>query len=122
MQRERRKTFRVQWNYPATIYDLERGLARTCILSNFSNGGAEITGILARTIPDLFMLEITRVDVRKSRVLWRTDHALGVKFIDRVTSKDAPNSGHGTQDHGDAHQQTDRRGEAAFILEKTRPG
>ena len=94
MRRERRKNFRVEWNFPATIYDLERNLARTCILSNVSNGGAEITGVLARTVPDEFMLQITQADVRKSRVVWRTDNALGVKFIKRV----APNHGTGTQE------------------------
>jgi hypothetical protein len=100
MRRERRKNFRVEWNSPATIYDLERRLARPCILSNFSNGGAQITGVRASTIPDEFMLQITRDDgrTRKCRVLWRTDDTVGVEFTDRVTSADAPNPAHWTQE------------------------
>ena len=73
MRRERRKNFRVEWNFPATFHDLGRNLVRPCILSNFSNGGAEITGVRADTIPDVFMLQITREDgrTRKCRVTWR---------------------------------------------------
>jgi hypothetical protein len=88
MRRERRKNFRVEWNSLATIDDLERHLARPCILSNFSNGGAEITGVRARTIPDEFMLQITRDDSRKCRVLWRTDDSLGVEFTERLISEE----------------------------------
>jgi hypothetical protein len=80
MPRERRKNFRVEWNSPATIHDSERNLGRPCILSSFSNGGAQITGVRANTIPDEFALQITRDDVRKCRVIWRTDDTLGVRF------------------------------------------
>jgi PilZ domain len=96
MRRERRKSFRVEWNSPATIYHGQ--LARPCILSNFSNGGAEITGVRANTIPDEFMLQITRDDGRKCRVLWRTDDTLKVEFTGRLTSEDALNSEHRTQE------------------------
>jgi hypothetical protein len=88
MQRERRSNFRVQWNSPATIYDAQRHLDRPCILSNFSNGGAEITGVRAATIPDEFMLQITRNDIRKCRVIWRRDDTLGAEFTSLVRSKD----------------------------------
>jgi PilZ domain-containing protein len=84
MGRNRRKTFRVEWNLPAIIYDLDRKLDRPCILSNFSNGGAQITGIRANTIPDEFILQIGRGDRRKCRVLWRTDDTLGAEFADCV--------------------------------------
>jgi hypothetical protein len=80
MPRERRKNVRIEWNSPATIHDSERNLARPCILSSFSNGGAQITGVRANTIPDEFVLQITRDDVRKCRVIWRTDDTLGVRF------------------------------------------
>jgi len=98
MRRERRKSFRVEWNSPATIHDSQRHLDRPCILSNFSNGGAEITGVRAATIPDEFMLQITCDDSRKCRVLWRTDDTLGVEFTDRDRSAAAPNSGQRTQE------------------------
>jgi hypothetical protein len=90
MQRERRKHFRVEWNFPATFHDLERDLVRPCILSNFSNSGAEITGVRAGTVPDVFMLQITREvnRTRKCRVIWRTDDTIGVEFMDCVTNSD----------------------------------
>jgi hypothetical protein len=88
MQRERRRNFRVQWNSPATIHDPQRHLDRPCILSNFSNGGAEIMGVRAATIPDDFILQITQNDIRKCRVIWRTDDALGAEFTNRLASED----------------------------------
>src|SRR5271169_873667 len=89
MPRERRKNFRVEWNCPATIHDSERNLARPCILSSFSNGGAQITGVQAGTIPDELVLQITR-DGRRCRVTWRTDDTLGVEFTDWVASANKP--------------------------------
>src|SRR5271170_1473644 len=87
MQRDRRSNFRVAWNLPATIHDPQRHLDRPCILSNFSNGGAQITGVRAATIPDEFMLQITRDDVRNCRTLWRTDDTLGVEFTGVALAK-----------------------------------
>ena len=84
-RRERRKNFRVEWNSLATIYHGE--FARACILSNFSNGGARITGVRAETFPDEFMLRLTpHGRMHKCRVLWRTDDTLGVEFTDRDRS------------------------------------
>jgi hypothetical protein len=87
MSNERRRNFRVEWNSPATIHDPDRNMARPCILSNFSNTGAKITGVRAGTIPDEFMLRITggRGRIRKCRVLWRSDDTVGVEFTDDVT-------------------------------------
>jgi hypothetical protein len=90
MRRERRKYVRVEWNSPATIYDGQ--LPRPCIVSNFSNGGAKIVGVKAITIPDEFMLRITpgHGRIRKCRVLWRSDDAIRVQFIDRIVSTKEP--------------------------------
>jgi hypothetical protein len=85
MRSERRKSFRVDWNAPATIYDLERRLARPCVLSNFSNTGAKITGVRPNTMPDEFILRITNDRIHKCHVLWRSDDAIGVRFTARVT-------------------------------------
>jgi hypothetical protein len=80
---ERRKNFRVDWNVPATIYDVDRHLERPCVLSDLSNGGAKLTGVRASTIPDEFRLRTPLGDRRACRVVWRTENALGVKFTDR---------------------------------------
>src|SRR6266853_903905 len=84
MRRERRNNFRVEWNSPATIYDLDRQLVRPCILSDFSNGGAKITGLRASTIPDEFLLRFPHGHgrARKCRVIWRTDDKVGIEFTD----------------------------------------
>ena len=89
-ERERRKHFRVEWNSPATIYDGQ--LPRCCIVSNFSNGGAKIVGVNATTIPDEFMLRITpgHGRIHKCRVLWRSDDAMRVQFIDRIATAEEP--------------------------------
>lgn len=79
---ERRKNFRVIWNLPATIYDVDRHLERPCILSDLSDGGARLSGVRANTIPDEFRLR-TPVGARRScQVVWRTDSEIGVKFTD----------------------------------------
>lgn len=90
MGRERRKTFRVEWNSPATI--LDGTLTRRCILVNFSNGGARITGLRGDTVPDEFTLRITRGRgrTRKCRVLWRTEDTVGVEFVGCVESAEEP--------------------------------
>jgi hypothetical protein len=82
LRRDRRKNFRVEWNLPATIYDADRHLERPCILSNMSNGGANLTGIRASTIPDEFRLRTPLGERRRCRVVWRTENSLGVQFTD----------------------------------------
>jgi hypothetical protein len=88
MRRDRRKGFRVEWHSPGTIYDGK--LARTCIVSNFSNGGAKISGVLTDTIPDEFALRITSRDdrIRRCRVRWRSDDALGIEFTDGAATSE----------------------------------
>jgi PilZ domain len=93
MRRERRKNFRVEWNSPATIYGLDRHSPRHCILSNFSNGGAKISGVRASTIPDEFKVRIPHGHgrSRKCRVIWHSDDTLGIEFTDRIKSAKKPN-------------------------------
>ena len=98
MARDRRENFWLEWNCLATIHDSERHLARPCILSSFSNGGAQITGVRASTIPDEFVLQITRGDGRVCRVIWRTDDALGVEFINQMMLANEPTLEGNTQE------------------------
>jgi hypothetical protein len=88
----RRKDFRVEWNLPATIYDVGRHLERPCILVDLSNGGAKIAAIRSHTIPDEFRLRTPLGDRRSCRVIWRTEDMLGVEFTDLVDGEDS--SGH----------------------------
>jgi hypothetical protein len=92
MRRERRKNFRVEWNSRAAI---DYGtITRSCVLVNFSNGGARIAGVRASTIPDEFTLRITggHGGDLKCRVLARSVDSLRVKFIDRFRSRAASNA------------------------------
>ncbi len=80
---DRRKTFRIEWNSPAKMYDREGRFPRECIVSNFSNGGAKITGVEVAAIPDEFTLRITpHSRPHKCRVAWRSKDSLGVAFMD----------------------------------------
>jgi hypothetical protein len=82
---ERRKSFRVEWNSPARIYDCDDRFARPCVVSNFSNGGAKIVGIEPATVPDEFILRITpHSPAHKCHVTWRSKEGLGVEFVDNA--------------------------------------
>src|SRR5580700_8967427 len=92
MRRERRKSVRVEWNSRAAI---DYGpVTRPCVLVNFSNGGARIAGVRARSIPDEFTLRITgsHGGRQKCRVLSRSVDSLRVKFIDRFNGRVASNA------------------------------
>jgi hypothetical protein len=80
MTRERRKTFRVEWNSPATIYEIDGSSPRPCIVRDFSNVGAKVTGVNPAAVPDESILRITpRGCPRKCRVLCRSSPTLGGK-------------------------------------------
>ena len=78
------------------ICDTEGGSERPCILSNFSNAGAKITGVRPATIPDEFLLRITpHGRIGKCRMLWRSSSAstLGAVFTDLFSSVEEPHTG-----------------------------
>lgn len=84
MARERRKNIRVQWNSSAMIHLHEGDRGSSCIVSDFSNGGAKISDVNPSAIPDQFILRmIGGLKPRKCHVLWRSAEALGVEFLDR---------------------------------------
>jgi hypothetical protein len=88
--RDRRKTFRIEWNSPAKMYVCDGRFARECIVSNFSNGGAKIVGVEVATVPDEFMLCITpHSRPHRCRVAWRSKDSLGVAFADTVNDAGA---------------------------------
>jgi hypothetical protein len=79
--REHRKNFRVEWNSAGKIYDRNGRFAQLCIVSNFSNGGARITGVEPGTVPDEFILRISpHGRAHECHVSWRSKHGLGVEF------------------------------------------
>ncbi|HET9902795.1 MAG TPA: PilZ domain-containing protein [Xanthobacteraceae bacterium] len=93
MSRERRRSFRVQWESPAYV-ELKDGRGRiSCIVNNLSNGGARIT--CAEPLPDEFILKLTpgRGHPRECRVVWRRNQDLGVQFVDRLWDPPLPARG-----------------------------
>ena len=79
--RERRKNFRVEWNSPGKMYHRNGRFARLCIVSNFSNGGARITGVEPGTVPDKFILRIfPHGRTRECHVTRRSKDGLEVEF------------------------------------------
>jgi hypothetical protein len=91
MAAERRKNFRVEWHSQAMIYDCDSDWAGTCILADFSNGGAKIKGVTVSTVPDHFLLRAVGLrKTHKCHVLWRTADAVGVEFMDRPSSPEKP--------------------------------
>jgi PilZ domain len=91
MVQERRKSFRVDWNAAALVYDCKGGWGYPCVIKDLSSGGAKITGVIIESLPDEFMLRISRArGSRKCRVLWRDADKLGVEFIEHFASADEP--------------------------------
>jgi hypothetical protein len=79
--RERRKNFRVEWNSPGKIYHRNGRFAGLCIVSNFSNRGARITGVEPGTVPDEFILRIfPHGRTHECHVTWHSKDGLGVEF------------------------------------------
>jgi hypothetical protein len=82
--RERRKNFRVEWNSPGKIYDRNGRCAGSCIVSNFSNGGAKIAGVEPSKIPDEFILVISSHSrPHECHVTRRSKEDLAVEFTGR---------------------------------------
>ncbi|MBV8766637.1 MAG: PilZ domain-containing protein [Hyphomicrobiales bacterium] len=81
MRSERRKNYRVQWHAWTMISACDGDWSCPCVLSDFSNGGAKLSGLNVRHIPDEFILRMARgVRPRHCRVLWRSADAVGVEF------------------------------------------
>ena len=83
MQDERRSNFRVEWNGEATIAVKGRVVC-SCIVSNFSNGGAKLSKVDANAkLPDLFYVQLFDQEApRLCRVTWRRGDEIGIQFAD----------------------------------------
>ena len=93
MVHERRKSFRVDWNASALVYDCNGEWGHPCLIKDLSTGGAKITGVIVENIPNEFMLRISRArGSRKCRVLWRDADRIGVEFIEHFATADDPNA------------------------------
>src|ERR1700722_11040442 len=92
MRTERRKNYRIQWHSRAMISSCDGDWSSPCVLSDFSNGGAKISGPSVRHGPAQFFLRMGRgVRPRNCRVLWRSADAIGVAFTDAALSAEDMN-------------------------------
>ena len=82
-RRERRRTFRVEWNTAARIRYHGSRTTLPCVVHNLSNTGARITAPNVASMPDEFILLLSsRGDrMRDCRIIWRTKFELGVEFV-----------------------------------------
>jgi hypothetical protein len=86
MPRQRRKNSRVECNFPATIQDVSLQRVGLSSVSDLSDRGVRIKGVLALAIPDEFVLRLSG-RARQCRVRWRLAFALGAEFTDCVTKE-----------------------------------
>jgi hypothetical protein len=63
MLKERRRNFRVEWNSAGKIVVNGRTIC-SCIISNLSNGGANISEVVSTEIPDRFDLHFPEIIAR----------------------------------------------------------
>ena len=61
----------------------------------------KIVGVTATTIPDEFMLRITpgHGRIHKCRVLWCSDDAMRVQFVDRIATAKEPDLAYTVREH-----------------------
>lgn len=81
MHNDKRKAVRRPIHYTAWIAQKDQPL-HGCVLSDISDKGARLAVENVESIPDEFMLFLSRRGSprRKCRVAWRTDEQIGVKF------------------------------------------
>ena len=84
MGEERRQHQRVEWISSGSILTKKGRSERPCTVYNLSNGGAKLSGIMAETLPNTFMLRLLPQNglVKKCRVIWRTKHEVGIEFLE----------------------------------------
>jgi hypothetical protein len=92
MSDERRQYLRVEWLSSGTIVIGPGRSERPCTVNNLSNGGAMLSGIMAKTLPDEFglRLSMSRGSARKCRVIWRAKHEVGIEFKEPFPTLGAP--------------------------------
>ena len=82
MSSDRRVNLRRSWIMPGTVTN-PGNPDQACIISDFSNDGAKLHVRAAVLVPNEFTLRFSpeRGPPRDCRVLWRTDHQLGIQFV-----------------------------------------
>jgi len=82
-QIKHREIPRVEWNTAARIRFYRTSVTLPCIVHSLSDIGAGITAPNVATLPDEFILELSRggARARDCRVVWRRKSEVGVTFV-----------------------------------------
>jgi hypothetical protein len=92
MINDKRKDVRRPMQYTAWVALPDSKTPLGCVLSDISESGARLDVDNPESIPDEFVLLLSRrgVPKRKCRVIWRNEHQLGVNFDRTLPAKDKP--------------------------------
>jgi hypothetical protein len=92
MINDKRKDLRRPMQYTAWVALADSKTPQGCVLSDISESGARLDIENAESVPDDFVLLLSRrgVPKRKCRVIWRTEHQLGVTFDRTLPARDKP--------------------------------
>jgi hypothetical protein len=83
---QHRHHLRVEWAASGTI-DVGNGHPRRdCVIRNLFKCGAKLRGVDTGTVPNEFTLHLvgTADSAHKCRVIWRSEHELGVEFAEAL--------------------------------------
>src|SRR3954470_12336118 len=82
MGAELRKNVRRRFSQSAMLYSVTGTAIGNCIVHDISEGGAKLSVEAPANAPDELVLVLSRNGAirRKCRVVWRSDHHLGVIF------------------------------------------
>jgi len=88
MGAELRKSVRRRFSQNAMLYSVTGTAVGNCIVRDISDGGAKLRVAAAADAPDELVLVLSRSGTirRKCRVVWRSEHDLGVAFEARQPS------------------------------------
>jgi hypothetical protein len=92
MINDKRKDTRRPMQYTAWIALADNPTPQGCVLADVSESGARLDIENAESIPDEFVLLLSRrgVPKRKCRVIWRNERQLGGSFDRSLPPKDKP--------------------------------
>lgn len=88
---ENRKHVRHPGHSKAAIIHVPHHAPIMCFLADISDGGAGLTVVNTREVPDTFQLEIKGEDIRRTcKVAWKdAPHRIGVAFIEPAARANA---------------------------------
>jgi hypothetical protein len=84
-QKDKRRARRQDVVYPVAIENPADGSSIPCVIQDISETGAKLGLKDTAAIPDEFLLHLSgnRQARRRCLLIWRGDHAIGVRFVEQ---------------------------------------